>query len=374
MIALVLATALAASGPGASRPSTSGPGVRASVPAAPRQLYSVAWRRPFVTPPALDWRPMEPGGVAVDAATGLAVFGTRDGWVHAVRPDGKLAWEYRAGGAFPGPPVVDGDTVYVGSSEGTLHAIAVGTGKARWRYESKEELGTRPVVAGGVVYVASLQDTLFAVDARTGTWKWHHRREAREEMTIRGAAAPVLGAGAVFAAYSDGFVAALDPQNGRPLWERLVAPPGEQLDVDGLAVEGNRVFAAAYSGAVVALEADTGKTIWTFRAPGAVRVAVAGGVVVAATLTTVHGLSPADGAPLWSAPLGGAPWSDPIAAGKWILVPAGHDGGLLWLEGASGRTLRVFEPGTGVSGAPAVLGRRVYVLSNGGQLFALDLS
>jgi outer membrane protein assembly factor BamB len=372
MLALVLA-ALAASAPGA-RPVAAPAGIRATLPPAPRALYSVAWQRGFVTPSALEWRPMEPGGVAVDATTGIAVFGTRDGWLHALRPDGTVAWEYRAGGAFPGPPAVDGDTVYVGSSEGTLHAIALGTGKARWRYESKEELGTRPVVAGGLVYVSSLQDTLFAVDARTGEWRWHHRREAREEMSIRGAAAPVMGAGAVYAAYSDGFVAALDPQNGRTIWERLVAPPGEQMDVDGLAIEGGRLFAAAYSGAVVALEAESGKTVWTFKAPGAVRVAVAGGVVVAATLTTVHGLSPGDGTPLWSAPLRGAPWAEPVAAGKWILVPAGLDGGLIWLEGATGRTLRVFEPGTGVSGSPAVLGRRAYVLSNGGQLFALDLS
>jgi outer membrane protein assembly factor BamB len=362
MIALVLAAALGAVAPG----------MRTTLPPAPRQLFDVAWQRPFVVSPALDWRPIEPGGAEVDPVSGLVLVATRDGWLHAVRPDGTLAWEYQTGAAAPGGAAVDGDTVYLGTSEGALHAIAIGTGKARWRYEAKEELGTRPVVADGTVYVTSLQDTLFAVDARTGAWRWHHRREGREGMSIRGAASAAVGGGAVYAGYSDGFVAALDPANGRVLWERLVAPAGEQLDVDGLAYEGGKLFAAAYSGAVLALDASTGKTVWSFAAPGASRVSLAAGIVVAATTTTVHGLSPADGAPLWSAPLGGAPWADPAVAGKWLLVPAGF-GGLRWLEAASGRTLRVFDPGSGVAGAPAVAGSRVYVLSNGGTLFALDL-
>jgi outer membrane protein assembly factor BamB len=315
---------------------------------------------------------MELGGAAVDPATGLVLTATRDGWLHAVRPDGTLAWEYRTGATAPGTPNVDGDTVYVGTSEGVLHAVAIDTGKARWRYEAKEELGTRPVVSDGTVYVASFQDTLFAVDARTGAWRWHHRREGREGMSIRGAAGAVVGGGAVFAAYSDGYVAALDPGNGQTRWERLVAPVGDQLDVDGLALDGGRLYAAAYSGAVLALDAATGKTIWSFAAPGATRVSLAAGVVVAATTTAVHGLSAVDGTPLWSAPLGGAPWSDPAVAGKWVLVPSGF-GGLRWLEAASGRTLRVFDPGSGVAGSPAVRGSRVYVLSNGGTLFALDL-
>ena len=64
---------------------------------------------------------------------------------------------------------------------------------------------------------------------------------------------------------------------------------------------------------VLALDAETGKTLWTFQAPGATRLALAAGLVVAVTTTTIHGLS-ADGAPLWSAPLVGAPSAEPVVA------------------------------------------------------------
>ncbi len=362
MTSLALALALAAAGP--SR----------ALPPAPVALYRVAWERPFVPLRALEWQPAERGGVAVDRTTGLVVFGTRDGWLHAVRPDGSVAWELHGEGSF-GPPTIDGDTVYVGSTGGRLRAVAIPTGKERWSYKVEEDLATRPAVARGAVYVASLQDSVHCVDAATGAWRWHHRREPKGEgFTIFGAAAATVGADAVYGAYSDGFVAALDPKTGAVRWEKRVAPADGHLDVDALALDGTRLYAAASSGAILALDVRTGDTIWTSQAPGAAQVVLAGGLVVAVTATSVHGISPVDGGTIWTAPLGaGGAAGAPVVVGKWILVPAGP-GGLRWIEAASGRTLRVFDPGTGVSGPPASGAGRVYVLSNGGALFALDLS
>jgi outer membrane protein assembly factor BamB len=362
MSPLALALALAAGDPG----------VRTVLPPAPVKLFRVAWQRPFVPPQPFEGKPQERGGVAADPRRGLAFVGTRDGWLHAVRADGSVAWEVRAGGSL-GPPTVAGDTVYVGSADGRLYAVEIPTGKTRWTYEAREDLSTRPAVAEGSVFVASLRDTVFAVDAASGAWRWHHRREPKEGLTILGAAAVQVGGGSAFAAYSDGTVAALDARNGAARWERRVAPPGSHPDVDGLALDGQRLYAAAYSGAVLAIDARSGQTLWSFAAPAATQVSLAGGLVVAVTAGSVHGLSPADGSVLWTTPLGGSPGGPPALAGKWLLVPAGA-GGLRWLEAATGRPLRSFQPGTGILGAPAVSSGRVYVLTNGGDLFALDLA
>jgi outer membrane protein assembly factor BamB len=370
MLSLSLSLALAASV--SVPPGPVGPDTRTSLPPAPVELYRVAWQRRLVPPQALETGPQEHGAVAVDPQRGLAVVGTRDGWLHAFRPDGTIAWELKAAGRF-GPPTIEGDTVYVGSSDGNLYAVAIPTGKARWTYAAKEDLSTRPTLAGGLVVVASLQDTVFAIDAATGAWRWHHRREQKGEgLTIYGAASVAAAAGLVFAGYSDGFVAALDVGTGAARWERQVAPGGTHLDVDAIAVDGDRLYAAAYSGAVVAVEARTGKELWSATAPGACRVVVGGGFVFAVTSTNVVALAPLNGAPLWTTPLDGAPGAQPALAGKWLLVPAGP-GGLRWLEAATGRPLRRFEPGTGVLAGPGVGAGRVYVLSNGGDLFALDL-
>jgi outer membrane protein assembly factor BamB len=364
VVALALTLALAQAG--------EGPGVRTSLPPAPVELYRVAWQRPLAASAPLETGPQERGGVAVDLQRGLAFVGTRDGWLHAIRKDGTVLWELQAGGGF-GQPLVDGDTVYAGSSDGNLYAVAIPTGKRRWTYAAREDLSTRPALAGGLVLVASLQDTVFAVDAATGAWRWHHRREQKgEKLTIQGAAPVQVGGGSAYAGYSDGFVAALDAKTGAARWERKVGPSGTYVDVDSLALDGDRLYAAAYSGAVLALDARTGKELWSARSPGACRVLAGAGSVFAVTATSVVGLSPASGALLWTTPLDGSPGTGLALAGKWLLVPSGT-GGLRWLEPATGRPLRAFDPGSGILAAPGVAEGRVYVLSNGGVLLALDL-
>jgi outer membrane protein assembly factor BamB len=363
MRALVLVLALGAEGMG----------LMSTLPPAPVRLYSIAWRRSLVEPQVLESGPLELGGVAVDPQRGIAFVGTRDGWLHALRPDGTLVWEFQGHGPF-GTPKVDGDTVYVGSTDGNLYAIAIATGWPRWVYSAKEDLSTRPALASGLVLVASLQDTVFAVDAATGAWKWHHRREQKSSsLTIHGAAAVQVGAGVAFAGYSDGYVAALDLATGASRWERRVAPVGTYIDVDGLALDQGRLYAAAYSGALVAIDARTGKELWSFSAPGANRVVAAvESALVLVTPASVIALSPATGAPIWTTALSGSPSAAPVLAGKWLLVPAGS-GGLRWLEAATGRPLRDFDPGSGISASPGVSQGRVYVISNGGALYALDL-
>ncbi|HET6437487.1 MAG TPA: PQQ-binding-like beta-propeller repeat protein [Anaeromyxobacter sp.] len=365
MLALALAVALGWSG---ENPE----GLATRLPPAARSLFTVAWRRPLAP---FDEQGLEEGGVAADLVTGLAVCGTRDGWLHAYRPDGSLAWEFKAGGAFPAPPAIDGGVVYAGSSDGRVYALSLSDGKLRWSYDAGEEMGTRPTVANGAVYVMSLQDTLVALDAGTGDWKWLHRREARgidRGFTIRGAARALVHGDTVYGAYSDGFVAALDGNNGQVRWERLVAPSGEYTDVDGLWLDGDRLFAAAYSGAVLALDARSGAQVWSFALPLVTRVTGGPGVLFAESATQLFGISSTTGQPLWRAPLGGSPGAPPVLAGRWLLVPA-QSGGLRFVDPANGQAIRSFDGGTGVSGEPAVVGGRAYVLSNGGILYALDL-
>jgi outer membrane protein assembly factor BamB len=95
-------------------------------------------------------------------------------------------------------------------------------------------------------------------------------------------------------------------------------------------------------------------------------------VLVAVTTTQVLGVGIRDGAMRWSVPLEGVPVGDPLMVGGNAAIP--NSKGLLFVEAATGRLLRVFNPGTGVSAAAAGQGRRVYVLSNAGDLLALDLT
>jgi outer membrane protein assembly factor BamB len=361
MLGLALALALSA-------PAAQG----ASLPPPPRALYSLLWRRDLAAKTMGEWEPAEPGGPVYDPVTKLVVVGTRDGVLHALREDGSVAWDFRSQGPFAAEPLVDGDTVYAGCNDGRLYALALTTGQERWRYETREQLGTRPALADGLIIVASLQDTVFAVDARTGAWKWHYRREPREGFTVFGAAAVAVAGGLVHAGFSDGTLVALDASSGVVRWERHAAPSGAYPDVDSLVVSEGKVYAAAFSGAVVALEAATGRPLWQFETPEPSRVAMVSGFLIVVSTKSIMALAPVNGHVLWTTPYKGTPAGEPRAAGRWIIVPSGL-GGLHFVELASGRIIKTLEPGSGISAPLAILGRRVWALTNAGRIIAARL-
>jgi outer membrane protein assembly factor BamB len=343
------------------------------LPPAPVKMWDVAWTRRLVAPTLLEWKPREQGGPAVDPTTGTVIVGTRDGVLRAYGEGGQLLWDFEAKGPFDATPRIDGSTVYAGSSDGRLYALELGSGALRWKYEAGEEVGTTPATGAGLVVAMTLQDTLVAVDAKTGAWKWHHRRESHEGFSIRGAAGVTIHGDVVLGAYSDGTVAALDLLTGATRWERRVAPKADFMDVDSTPrVEGGKVFVAAYSGSVLALDLATGNQLWEAKTPSPLRLLTRRDVVVAVTATQVVGYAAKDGEVRWTLPLGGTPGGEPALIGGRGAIPNGK--GLMFIDLDRGRLLRVFDPGTGVSAPPGGRGTRVYVLSNGGELVALDLA
>jgi outer membrane protein assembly factor BamB len=341
------------------------------LPPPPREIYTIAWAKRLVPTEFGDFQTQELGGVAVDPTGQWVVVGTRDGWLHALHADGRLAWDFHGRGPFSGQPLIDGGVAYAGCHDGKLYALDLATGAVRWTYDAREQLATRPALVKGLVVVASLQDTVFAVDAATGAWRWHHRRDLNDGFTILGAASVQVDGGHVYAAYSDGTVTALEAGTGEVRWEQHVAPSGRYQDVDSLSLGDGRLFLAAYSGAIMALDPASGKTLWSQPFPEAERVLASRGAVLAVTGREVVSLSETDGQANWKVPMQGAPSGMLAVAGPWLLVPA-NDGGLRIHEAASGRLFRVLDTGAGIAATPGVLGRRAYILSNAGTLLAID--
>jgi outer membrane protein assembly factor BamB len=369
-----LAAAVLAAAASASTVSSADPVTRPAAPpatAASDPLFGVVWRKSLVEAGLLEYRPFEPAGPVVDPVTRMVVVGTRDGHVHAFNPDGTLLWYYVGQAPYLAPPAVADDLVYVGGTDGKILALARATGEVRWKREYREVMGSQPLVDGGIVYVATLEGTVIALDAATGEWRWHFRREPIGKFTILGTGRPAVRDGVLYHGLSDGSVVALDARTGAVKWERRIGR-GDYPDVDASVQLGrDRVFVASYGGQVAALDAATGATVWEAKVPYAYKLGMTGDLLHAVTTTAVVGLSARDGKELWSTPLEGMPFGEPVVAKGLLLVPATR--GLLVLDARSGRKLRFFTRGTGATGSPAVSGDRVYVLSNAGELVAVDL-
>ena len=334
-------------------------------------LFAIVWRKSLVEPYLLEYKPFEPAGPGIDPLTGMVVVATRDGYVQAYDPSGKELWHWRGKGPYLGSPAAGDGLVFVAGLDGILHAFDAARGEPRWTYKNREEFGAQPVVAGDLVYAATLEGSVIALDARTGAFKWNFRREPSGKFIILGVGRPAVVDGVLYQGFADGSVVALDAATGTVKWDRKVGRgPYPDINAD-IQVSKDRVFVASYGGQVAALDRASGDPIWESKATEAYKARLDGDVLVVVTTREVVGFDARTGSQLWSFVHEGAPLADPVVAKGLVLVPIGK--GLLVLDKKSGKKLRFFTRGSGATGSPAILGKRLYLLSNAGELIAVDL-
>ncbi|MFN7134188.1 MAG: PQQ-binding-like beta-propeller repeat protein, partial [Myxococcales bacterium] len=95
----------------------------ARAPSASEKVFHIDWWTQVGEGGALPYKPIEAASPAFDPISGNVFVGTSDGKLHALAPGGKRLWEFSAGGPFNGGPTFLDGRVYVGSSEGRLVAL-----------------------------------------------------------------------------------------------------------------------------------------------------------------------------------------------------------------------------------------------------------
>jgi outer membrane protein assembly factor BamB len=371
--ALLLSLAVAGTGcAGARRGYTVDPFDRGDTNAL--AVYNIAWWQKLVDPPTLEYGPREPARPGVDTINDRVVTGTRDGMLRSIDNKGRIVWRFASGQPFSaGPEVVDG-FVFAPGGDGFLYCFRADTGELFWKYEAGEDLVTVPVVSDGRVLVASQNDTLFAVEAATGKWLWQYRRDAPAGFTVRGASRPVVRDGVAYVGFSDGHFAALKLDSGAAVWDRVLSTGTQFIDIDAPAVfdgKGNLVV-AAYKDGLFSLDPGSGETLWRTAVTGMVGLIGRGGVVFATGDAKVIAVQASTGKLLWTTSLGQRAGLQPALAAGWLMVPTGR--ALLFLDPASGAIRQTFDPGKGITATPEVHGLDVYLLSNLGFVYSLEMN
>jgi outer membrane protein assembly factor BamB len=341
------------------------------------RVFSVAWWARADETFGLPYRPIEPGEPEVDPATGRVFVGTGDGKVHALDSRGHYLWEYDAKGPFNSGPAFAGGRLFVATSRGRIVCLDANSGKLIWEYMAGEELVTKPVVAEGLVLTVSAADTVYAVDQSSGEWKWQYRRDISAELTVRGAARPLVGKGRMYVGFADGYAVSLDSKDGAIRWAKDLGGGKQFADVDAgpVADEAGRVFFASFATGIFCLDAEKGGIVWHVAQAGtsALAIDVPGGRLLAGGNGFVGAYSADGGVPLWRASLGADRFISGMAVTNGLVLAATGTGPLLFLDSASGRLRRSFNPGRGVAAKPLVLPGEAFVLSNRGYVYSLLL-
>jgi outer membrane protein assembly factor BamB len=171
---------------------------------------------------------------------------------------------------------------------------------------------------------------------------------------------------------------ALNAGSGEVVWARSLATTSEQfVDVDTTpALKGDLAYVSSYSGGLCAVELNDGLIKWRLPIEGVGDISVSDNrLFFVAPRQGVHAAD-LDGHVIWRQGLTEAgDLTQPMVVGRYLIF-SGSRAGLFVVDRATGNLLEIFNPGHGVCAAPTLDEKtgRLYVLSNSGSFYALDLS
>ena len=189
-----------------------------------------------------------------------------------------LAWKFKTGGRVISSPLVVGDAVYVGSTDGSLYAINRADGTPRWKFDSKGPISSSPAFDNGLVFISSLDGLVYAIDAATGQSKWTFATRGERRFTapgIHGAiprtermpdpfdvftSSPTVADGVVYIGSGDQNVYALDATTGALRWTFAT---GDVVHASP-AVANGVVVIGSWDRNLYALDAQTGRERWHY--------------------------------------------------------------------------------------------------------------
>jgi len=251
---------------------------------------------------------------------------------YALNRDGTVAWSYHLlGYIVEGSPVVGPDgTAYLAASNpqtGTGSVVALSAdGAELWRYDLASRLPFGPALGpDGTLYGGAGDGNLYALSPE-GTLKW------RASLGAVNSPAAVGGDGTVYVATAEGYQA-LDPDDGSLIWS-FSPVNGEANSTPALGSEG-RLYVTSSADELYALDRD-GTLAWTFTAE-----AEGGEEIQFSSPVTTDGqgvlyVGTREGALYSVAPGGTMLWSLPLPDGGMALLgPALASDGILYLGAGS---------------------------------------
>jgi outer membrane protein assembly factor BamB len=311
-----------------------------------------------------------------------------------------LAWKFHTGGRVISTPAVVGDAVYVGSTDGSLYALARADGSQRWKFDTRGPIASSPAVVNGLVIVSSVDGGIYAVDATSGAQRWVFRTKGERRFTapgIHGAiprtermpdpfdvflSSPTVVDGVVYVGSGDQHVYALDAASGALRWSFAT---GDVVHASPAVADGV-VYIGSWDRNLYALDAATGRERWRYTTGSDTTIynqvglasspAVSGGTVfVGGRDGHFHAVDARTGALKWKIDNNGG-WT--------IASPAVHEG-VVYFPTSDGRRFKGAAAATGeividlqmanISfSSPAVAGGVVYFGTSDGFLNAVGIA
>ncbi len=205
------------------------------------------------------------GGVG--AGNGLVLFGTRDAKVFALNQlTGDVIWNASVSSEVLSAPQTDGRLVVLQTVDGKLTALEAVNGERRWIYETTVPALTlrgsgKPLLTGNTVVAGFSNGMVAAINATNGFLLWEERVAVPTgrydlERVIDVDGDLLLSGSTVFVSSYQGNVMGFDLQTGRIVWGR------EASSYHGLAQGFGNLYYSSDRSHLVAVRGDSDQIAW----------------------------------------------------------------------------------------------------------------
>jgi outer membrane protein assembly factor BamB len=316
----------------------------------------------------------------------------------------KPVWTYDAGDSIESSAAIVGSTVFVGSQKGELVALSLDNGSVYWKFPTGSPIGeSSPAYGNGVVYIGDLGGWLNALNASDGKKLWAFKTNGEIKSS------PVVVGDRLLIGSYDEFLYCLSTKDGSVLWKFKTNGPVHSTPsiTNGMAfiagcdevfrairiADGKQVFnvsSGSYTGASPALRNGAAfygtfdnevlsvnlaqkQIAWRYEHPVkkfpyySSAAVTATQVVVGGRDKMVHGLTSA-GKEAWTFTTRARVESSPAIADGRVFVGS-NDGRFYVLNLTSGAKVWEFDAGGPLAASPAIANGRIVIGTLDGKLF-----
>ena len=180
----------------------------------------------------------------------------------------QIQWQSKLDEAITAGPTLDQDQLLLGTAKGRLKVLDAQGGQVLWVKQLSSEVLSAPVVAEGKILLRTVDGQFYALNRANGDVIWQVEH-SMPDLSLRGAAAPVVLNNTVFVPWESGVVQAFSLDSGALLWESRIAVPSGRTDLErlvdiqsSLVIANGYLYVAGYHGKFAALDPESGNFIF----------------------------------------------------------------------------------------------------------------
>lgn len=197
------------------------------------------------------------------ASGNTVVLGTVDGSIIGIDAlKGKIIWKVITGRPVLAEGIIEDSSAYIGGGDSIFYKIDINNGKVIWKYPGIDGLVQgKPALSEYSVVFGAWDRHLYSLDKLTGklNWKWNNQKQ--QVLYSPGNIFPVCSGNRVFIVAPDRFMTALDLFTGKQVWRTNRHSVRESM---GASADGKVIYAKLMNDTVIAVSAmaDFPSTLW----------------------------------------------------------------------------------------------------------------